>query len=50
MWVDDSLGDRSVFLARSTDAGISFEPVKNISEGIEEPHSPNIAVSDNNLL
>jgi hypothetical protein len=50
VWVDDSLGDRSVFLARSTDAGINFEPVKNISEGIEDSHSPNIAVSDNNLF
>jgi hypothetical protein len=36
VWADDSLGDGSVFLARSTDAGISFEPVTNISEGIEE--------------
>jgi hypothetical protein len=50
VWVDDSLGDRSVFLTRSTDAGINFEPVKNISEGIEESHSPNIAVSDNNIF
>lgn len=50
VWVDDSLGDRSVFLARSTDAGFSFEHVKNISEGIEDSHSPNIAVSDNNLF
>ena len=50
VWVDDSLGDDNIFLARSTDAGISFEPAKNISEGIKEPLSPNIAVSDNNLF
>jgi hypothetical protein len=50
VWVDDSLGDESVFLARSTDAGASFDPVKNVSEDIEESLSPNIAVSGNNLF
>lgn len=50
VWVDDSLGNESVFLARSTDAGASFNPVKNVSEDIEESLSPNIAVSGNNLF
>lgn len=50
VWVDDSLGNESVFLARSTDAGVSFDPVKNVSEDIEESLSPNIAVSGNNLF
>jgi hypothetical protein len=39
VWVDDSLGNESVFLARSTDAGVSFDPV-----------TPTIVVSDNNLF
>jgi hypothetical protein len=50
VWVDNSLGNESVFLARSTDAGTSFDPVKNISEEIEESLSPNIAVSGNDLF
>jgi hypothetical protein len=50
VWVDNSLGGENIFLARSTDGGTSFEPAKNISEGIEEPLAPNIAVSDNTLF
>jgi hypothetical protein len=50
VWVDNSLENESVFLARSTDAGASFDPVKNISEEIEESFSPNIAVSGNDLF
>jgi hypothetical protein len=50
VWVDNSLENESVFLARSTGAGASFDPVKNISEEIEESLSPNIAVSGNDLF
>ena len=50
VWVDNSSGTESIFLARSTDAGVSFEPAKNISEGVEDSARPRIVVSDNNLF
>jgi hypothetical protein len=47
VWSDRSTGDTKIFYTRSTDGGVSFGDIVNISNSLEHPVNPAVAASNN---
>jgi len=49
-WVDDTPGTSNIFLTRSTNGGVTFEPPVNVSNTLGDADSPQLAVSGSSVL
>jgi hypothetical protein len=49
IWTDDIAGNNEIYLRRSTDSGVSFDPTVNLSSNLASSVKPQISVSGNSV-